>query len=82
MDVQAYLRRIRYPRPLTPGTDRPTTDRPTIGLLRSLHRAHLLTVPFENFDISLGRKIICDEARFLDKIVNQQIGKASCRERV
>ena len=74
MDVQAYLRRIRYPRPLTPGTDRPTTDRPTIGLLRSLHRAHLLTVPFENFDISLGRKIICDEARFLDKIVNQHRG--------
>ena len=69
MDVQAYLRRIRYTEPLIPGVDRPGID-----LLRALHRAHLFTVPFENLDIPLGRKIICDEARFLHKIVNEQRG--------
>ena len=69
MDVQAYLRRIRYTDFLIPGVDRPGID-----LLRALHRAHLFTVPFENLDIPLGRKIICDEARFLHKIVNEQRG--------
>jgi len=39
-----------------------------------LHRAHMLTVPFENLDIPLGREIIMDEDRFLDKIVRQHRG--------
>ncbi len=89
MDVQAYLQRIRYHRPVTPGVNRssidlPKTDlpnidlpnigRPNIDLLRALHRAHLFTVPFENLDIYLGRKIICDETRILHKIVNERRG--------
>src|SRR5271157_5517255 len=69
MDVQAYLRRIRYPEPMTPDADRPSID-----LLRPLHRAHMFTVPFENLDIGLERKIICDEARILHKIVNEHRG--------
>ncbi len=78
MDVQAYLQRIHYPGPLTlgvdlPGTDRPNLD-PSIGLLRALHRAHMFAVPFENLDIHLGRKIICDEAPILHKIVNEHRG--------
>jgi len=64
MDVEAYLRRIHYQGPLTPGID----------LLRSLHRAHLFAVPFENLDIHLGRKITCDESRFLHKIINERRG--------
>jgi N-hydroxyarylamine O-acetyltransferase len=64
MDVEAYLRRIDYHGPLTPG----------IESLRALHRAHLFTVPFENLDIHLGRKITCDEARILHKIVNERRG--------
>ena len=64
MDVQAYLRRIDYQGSLTLGID----------LLRSLHRAHLFTVPFENLDIHLGREIICDESRILSKIVNAKRG--------
>src|SRR6202158_381013 len=64
MDVQAYLRRIDYQGPLTPGID----------LLRTLHRAHLFTVPFENRDIHLGRGIVCDERRILHKIVNEKRG--------
>ncbi len=74
MDVEAYLRRIRYHSPPTLSVDLPSIDRPSIDLLRSLHRAHLFTVPFENLDISLGRKIICDEARILHKVVNEHRG--------
>ena len=69
MDVEAYLRRIGYQASLTPGVYRPSVD-----LLRSLHRAHLLTVPFENLDIHLGREIVCDESRILRKIVNEKRG--------
>jgi len=69
MDVQAYLRRIRYTEPLIPGVDRPGID-----LLGSLHRAHLFTVPFENLDIHLGREIVCEEGRILRKIVNEHRG--------
>src|SRR5258708_23342652 len=64
MDLQAYLQRIDYRGSLTVGID----------LLRSLHRAHLFTVPFENLDIHLGREIVCDESRILHKIVNEKRG--------
>jgi len=64
MDVQPYLRRIDYQGSLSPGID----------LLRSLHRAHLFTVPFENLDIHFGREIVCDESRILRKIVNEKRG--------
>jgi len=67
MDVDVYLKRIRYQAP-------PVINRPSASLLRSLHRAHLFIVPFENLDIHLGRKIICDEARILHKIVNEHRG--------
>lgn len=74
MDVQAYLQRIHYPGSLTPDADRSSIDRPSIDLLRSIHRAHLFTVPFENLDIHLGRQIVCDEERILRKIVNEHRG--------
>jgi N-hydroxyarylamine O-acetyltransferase len=67
--VDAYLKRIGYAGPLKPNST----------LLRSLHRAHLLAVPFENLDISLERKIICDEDAFLRKIVEHRRG-AFCYE--
>jgi N-hydroxyarylamine O-acetyltransferase len=79
MDVEAYLKRIRYPGIAAPGLDVPDagipeTLRPSVELLRSLHRAHLFTVPFENLDIALGREIICEEARFLHKTVDERRG--------
>ena len=53
MDVAAYLRRIEYAGPLAPSPD----------TLRALHYAHLLTVPFENLDISRRVPILLDEER-------------------
>ncbi len=69
MDVQAYLKRIHYQGSLKQGLGRPNIEH-----LRSLHRAHLFTVPFENLDISLGREIVCDEGSILHKIVNEHRG--------
>ncbi len=59
VDVSAYLVRMGYSGP---------TD-PTAENLRALHRAHLFSVPFENLDISLGRKIVVDEEVTVNKVV-------------
>jgi N-hydroxyarylamine O-acetyltransferase len=64
MDVVAYLERIGYEGPRVP----------TLAALRTLHRQHMLTVPFENLDIHLGRIIRLDEAAFFDKIVCERRG--------
>lgn len=37
--------------------------------LRALHRAHLLTVPFENLDIHRNKPIVLEEAALFEKIV-------------
>jgi len=64
MEINAYLNRIKYsgPRALTAET------------LRQLHRAHLLTIPFENLDIHLGHTIVLDNEKFFEKIVRQGRG--------
>jgi N-hydroxyarylamine O-acetyltransferase len=64
LNLPAYLDRIGYTGSLEP----------TAAVLRELHRAHLLSVPFENLDIALGRKIVCDETSFLHKIVERRRG--------
>jgi len=64
MDLAAYLRRIGYAGSITP----------TPETLRLVHRAHLETVPFENLDISLGRKITIDEDAFIRKVVEERRG--------
>ena len=64
MDVRTYLDRIDYSGPLAPSVD----------TLRALHRQHMLTVPFENLDIGLGRQIILDPERLVEKIVRQRRG--------
>ncbi|MFP5262887.1 MAG: arylamine N-acetyltransferase family protein [Blastocatellia bacterium] len=64
MDIKAYLERINYDGPLDPGAE---------TLLR-LHRAHMLSVPFENLDIHLERPIILDEGKLLSKVVGRRRG--------
>jgi len=64
MDVSAYLDRIKYSGPRTS----------TAETLRKLHRAHLLTIPFENLDIHLGHTIVLDNEKFFEKIVRQGRG--------
>jgi N-hydroxyarylamine O-acetyltransferase len=64
LDVNAYLQRIGYNGPTTPTAD----------TLRGIHRAHMLSVPFENLDIGMGRKIICNEDLLIRKIVGQNRG--------
>lgn len=64
VDVASYLARIDYS-----GSSAPTVD-----TLCALHHAHLITVPFENLDIALGRKIVVDEDAFVRKVVEQRRG--------
>jgi len=64
VDVPSYLARIGYSGPTAP----------TSGTLRGIHRAHMFTVPFENLDIALRRKIALDEDALLDKIVGHHRG--------
>jgi N-hydroxyarylamine O-acetyltransferase len=64
VDIPSYLARIGYQ-----GSTEPRAE-----TLRAIHRAHLLTVPFENLDLALGRKIVLDEDAILHKIVKERRG--------
>jgi N-hydroxyarylamine O-acetyltransferase len=64
MNVSAYLRRIGYEGPLEP----------SLETLRGLHRAHLLSIPFENLDIPLHRPIVLFRDRLFQKIVERRRG--------
>jgi len=64
MDVATYLARIEYQ-----GHVRPDHE-----TLRGLQLAHLLTVPFENLDIGLGRKIELDDQALWNKIITNHRG--------
>jgi N-hydroxyarylamine O-acetyltransferase len=62
--AQAYLSRIGATPPAGP----------TLAALSSLHRAHLLAVPFESLDIHLGRPIRLDTAGLVAKVVGDRRG--------
>lgn len=64
MNVDAYLSRIGYEGSLEP----------TLKTLRDLHRAHLLTIPYENLDIHLGRTLSLSLPEVFDKLVPQKRG--------
>jgi N-hydroxyarylamine O-acetyltransferase len=64
IDAAAYLDRIGHHGPAVP----------VEATLRSLHLAHLLTVPFENLDIHLRRPIVLDELALFQKIVRRRRG--------
>ncbi|WP_374970986.1 arylamine N-acetyltransferase [Terrabacter sp. BE26] len=63
-EAAAYLARI--------GLDVP--EAPSLEALASLQEAHLLAVPFENLDISLGRPIRLDRDVLLAKVVGARRG--------
>lgn len=61
----AYLARIGYSGPMNACT----------ATLKGLHRAHMLTVPFENLDIYGGRRaLVLDQAAFVRKVVEERRG--------
>ena len=64
MDIDAYLGRIGL-------TDRPP---PTLEGLKALHRAHLAAIPYENFDVQLGRPVTIAVPAIYDKIVGRRRG--------
>lgn len=64
MDVSRYLSRIKYHGPVDVSAK----------TLIELHRAHMLSVPFENLDIHLGRPIVLEETKLLHKIVEERRG--------
>lgn len=64
MDPLAYLDRIGF-------SARPNVDLET---LRTLHRLHLLTFPYENIDIQLGRFVSTDPAVAFRKLVTDRRG--------
>jgi N-hydroxyarylamine O-acetyltransferase len=64
MEVDEYLERISYSGSREPGVE----------TLRQLHRAHMLSVPFENLDILLGYPIELSLPSLYDKIVRRRRG--------
>jgi N-hydroxyarylamine O-acetyltransferase len=64
MNLSAYFERIGYA----------GSTEPTLETLRGVHRAHALSVPFENLDIHLKRPIILDEDLLFDKLVTHRRG--------
>jgi N-hydroxyarylamine O-acetyltransferase len=63
-DAAAYLDRIAYSGP----------TEATAETLAALHRAHMLTVPFENLDLHLGRRNVLDPEQVFDKVVRRRRG--------
>jgi len=64
MDVQAYLDRIEYRGPLDPNFE----------MLRRLHLANLLHVPFENLSIHSHEPIVLNDSALFEKLVTRRRG--------
>jgi N-hydroxyarylamine O-acetyltransferase len=64
VNVRRYLERLRYDGPVAPNAE----------TLHALHRAHLMTVPFEDIDVYLQRRVDLSTASLYDKIVGRNRG--------
>jgi N-hydroxyarylamine O-acetyltransferase len=64
INVNKYLKRINFKSKI----------RADLGTLRHLHRQHLYNVPFENLDIHSGIKIILDQEKLFQKIIDEGRG--------
>lgn len=63
-DRDAYLKRIGFTGDISA----------TVDCLRELHHAHQFTIPFENFDIALGRGISLEPEKLIQKLVHSRRG--------
>ena len=63
-DCDAYLQRIKYSHQIYP----------TEKDLKDLHRAQFYTIPFENFDILLGRGVNLEPGQLFNKLVHKRRG--------
>jgi N-hydroxyarylamine O-acetyltransferase len=64
MRLEDYLERIGYE-----GAPAPDFDS-----LREIHRRHLLSIPYENFDVQLQRPVDLDPERIFEKLVTRRRG--------
>ena len=64
MDVDAYLRRIGL-------NERPPA---TLAGLTAVHRAHLVSIPYENLDVQLRRTVTIERPAIFEKIVDRKRG--------
>lgn len=64
MKLQAYLDRIGF-------TGVPRVDAPT---LKAMQRLHLRAIPYENFDVAMGRPMTLDPQAAFDKLVTGRRG--------
>jgi N-hydroxyarylamine O-acetyltransferase len=63
-DLDAYLARVHYQ----------GARAPTLTVLRDLTAAHAQTIPFENLDVLLGRRIDLEIDAIFDKLVSRRRG--------
>ncbi|MEO9965875.1 MAG: arylamine N-acetyltransferase [Reichenbachiella sp.] len=59
LDVDKYLMRLKVRRERIPN----------LKFLKTLHKAHLYRIPFENLDIHMGNQIILDVQKIYQKVV-------------
>src|SRR5512146_3142420 len=69
LDPQGYLDRINVASQVDDDS-----LRPSLRVLRELHEAHMLAVPFENLSIHYGQPINLETAALYDKIVRRHRG--------
>src|SRR5215469_17119584 len=69
LDPRPYLERIQCA-----GMMKREILEPSLRLLRTLHEAHLLAVPFENLSIHYGQPIFLEDQALYDKIVRRRRG--------
>lgn len=64
MNLDLYLERVGFQ----------SNPKPDLATLRALHRAHLLSIPYENLDIHLGHKLTLELPHIFDKLVTEKRG--------
>ena len=64
MELDSYLRRIRYAGPVGPDLE----------CLKAVHRHHVRSIPYEDLDVQLGRPLDLDPERIRRKLIVERRG--------